>query len=221
MDPYTEPHLDSSALITIDTQNDFTLATGACPIPGTREVIPNMVALLQAYRHHQRPIVHVVRLYPRDGSDTERCRRQQIADGLSFVAPGSDGAELVTALKPDPELRLDAGQLLQGELQPIGANEFILYKPRWGAFYRTQLDSFLHEQEIDTLVFCGCNYPNCPRSSIYQASERDFRVVLVSDALSQLYPRGETEMRNIGVALTSTRKLVEEMDSDLDLSPEG
>ncbi|MEJ2456204.1 MAG: cysteine hydrolase [Candidatus Thiodiazotropha sp.] len=221
MDPYTEPHLDSSALITIDTQNDFTLAAGACPIQGTREVIPNMVTLLQAYRHHQRPIVHVVRLYPRDGSDAERCRRQEIAAGLSFVAPDSDGAELVTELKPEPEVRLDAGQLLKGELQPIGAGEFILYKPRWGAFYRTRLDSFLRERGVDTLVFCGCNYPNCPRSSIYQASERDYRVVLVSDALSQLYPRGETEMRNIGVALMHTHRLVAEMASSLNPLPEG
>ncbi len=214
MDPYTEPHLARSALITIDTQNDFTLATGACPITGTLEVISNMVTLLQAYRRHKRPIVHVVRLYPRDASDAERCRRQEIAAGLSFVAPDSDGAELVSELKPDPELRLNAEQLLKGEMQPIAPREFILYKPRWGAFYRTQLDAFLHEQEVDTLVFCGCNYPNCPRSSIYQASERDYRVVLVNDALSRLYPRGETEMRNIGVALMTTQELIQTMADD-------
>ena len=33
-------------------------------------------------------------------------------------------------------------------------------------------------------MFCGCNFPNCPRTSIYEASERDFRVVLARDAIS-------------------------------------
>lgn len=60
---------------------------------------------------------------------------------------------------------------------------------------------------MDTLVFSGCNYPNCPRTSIYEASERDFRVVLVKDAISQLYPKGEEEMENIGVGLLATHEI--------------
>jgi nicotinamidase-related amidase len=54
------------------------------------------------------------------------------------------------------------------------------------------------------VVFCGCNFPNCPRTSIYEASERDFRVVLVRDAVSGLYERGEQELLNIGVQLMTT-----------------
>lgn len=42
-------------------------------------------------------------------------------------------------------------------------------------------------------MFAGCNFPNCPRTSIYEASERDFRTVLVRDAISGLYERGEHE----------------------------
>ena len=214
MNSYTDPHLTRSALITIDTQNDFTLADGACPIEGTREVIPNMASLLQAYRELQRPIVHVVRLYSRDGANAELCRRREIEAGLAFVAPGSEGAELVSALKPDPEVRLQAERLLNGEFQAIGTQEFILYKPRWGAFFHTGLDAFLRQRSVDTLIFTGCNYPHCPRSSIYQASERDYRAVLVNDALSQLYARGEEEMRRIGVRLMSTRQLLNALDSE-------
>jgi hypothetical protein len=43
------------------------------------------------------------------------------------------------------------------------------------------------------------NFPNCPRTSIYEASEREFRIVLVSDAVSGLYDRGVDECRAIGV----------------------
>ena len=53
-------------------------------------------------------------------------------------------------------------------------------------------------------MFTGCNYPNCTRSSIYEASERDFRIVMIHDAISQLYPKGIEEIKNIGVNVLST-----------------
>lgn len=94
-------------------------------------------------------------------------------------------------------------------MQTIGANEVVIYKPRWGAFYKTPLEQYLSEQNISTLIFCGCNFPNGPRASIYEASERDFRVVLVDDAVSGLYDQGRHEMRNIGIELLSTSQVIE------------
>jgi nicotinamidase-related amidase len=82
-----------------------------------------------------------------------------------------------------------------------------MYKPRWGAFYKTALEEFLQDRGIDTLVFSGCNYPNCPRTSIYEASERDFRVVLAQDAISQLYSKDKEELKNIGVSLLSASEI--------------
>ncbi len=204
---YTNPRFKKSALITIDTQNDFTLNDAPAQIAGTREVIPNMAQLLEVYRKKELLIVHVVRLYLGDGSNVDLCRRQLIEEGNEMVSPGSDGAELVEAIKPDESTRLDANELLSGNLQQIGNNEYVMYKPRWGAFYKTPLEEFLQQREVDTLVFSGCNYPNCPRTSIYEASERDFRVVLVNDAVSQLYPKGEEEMKNIGVSLLETAEV--------------
>ncbi len=211
MNRYTRPQLQQSALITIDTQNDFVLDDAPARIEGTQEIVPNMVRLLEAYRSTARPIVHIVRLYLADGSNVDSCRRQEVEDGLQMVLPDTPGAELVDALKPDPTVKLDTQLLLSGALQQVGDTEYILYKPRWGMFYQTQLDVFLHQHNINTLVFCGCNFPNCPRSSIYQASERDYRIVLVSDAMSQLYARGEQEMHDIGVQLSSTSTLIAEL----------
>ncbi|MEJ2445507.1 MAG: isochorismatase family protein, partial [Exilibacterium sp.] len=135
------------------------------------------------------------------------CRKQIIEEGGEIVAPESEGAELVDNLKPNTSIKLDANTLLAGELQQIGSNEYVMYKPRWGAFYGTRLEEFLKDRKLDTLVFSGCNYPNCPRTSIYEASERDFRVVLAKDAMSQLYPKGEEEMNNIGVSLLETHEI--------------
>ena len=76
-----------------------------------------------------------------------------------------------------------------------------MYKPRWSAFYRTGLEEHLRGLGVDTVVVCGCNFPNCPRTTIYEASERDFRVVLAIDAISGLDERGMEELGNIGVSL--------------------
>jgi nicotinamidase-related amidase len=211
MDSYTQPHFSTSALITIDMQNDFILDEGASPIPGTRKVIAPMLDLLQTYRQSGLTIVHVVRLYLRDGSNAELCRRKVIEAGLEFVAPESEGAELIAALKPETSIRLASGQLLAGEIQTIGLHEFILYKPRWGAFYGTQLNAFLRQRGVDTLVIAGCNYPNCPRTTLYEASERDYRLVVATDALSRLYAKGEEEMLDIGVCLLSAKEILERM----------
>jgi nicotinamidase-related amidase len=82
--------------------------------------------------------------------------------------------------------------------------EVVIYKPRWGAFYGTRLEDHLRERQVSTVVLCGCNYPNCPRTSAYEASERDFRVVFARDAVSGLYDRGERELAAIGVALMTS-----------------
>ncbi len=60
---------------------------------------------------------------------------------------------------------------------------------------------------IDTrlLLDGGFQEPNCPRASIYEASERDFRLVAIADAISGLYERGRDELEGIGVGVMSTQ----------------
>ncbi len=196
--PDTIPEFASAALVTIDTQRDV-LDDGAFPIPGTSAVLPAMRRLVEAFRDARRPIVHVVRIYEHDGSNAEPCRRQLLADGAQLVIRGTPGCQLANELLPDSASQLDEALLLNGGVQRLGASEVAIFKPRWGAFYRTPLEDHLREQAVSTIVFAGCNFPNCPRTSMYEASERDFRVVAVRDAISGLYERGEQELANIGV----------------------
>jgi nicotinamidase-related amidase len=199
-DPYLAAHWASSGLITIDTQCDV-LDGGALEIAGTSAALPAMARLVEAFRAAGRPIVHVVRLYEGDGANVDICRRAAIEAGARMLTPGEAGTELAPGLAPAGASALDPAQLLAGELQPLGPNEVAMYKPRWGAFFGTRLEEHLRAAGSDTLVFCGCNFPNCPRTSVYEASERDFRIVLAQDALSGLYVRGEQELGAIGVLL--------------------
>lgn len=207
-DTDTTLNRNSIALITVDVQNDFVLPGAPAEMPGAYQMIPKAVQLIQAFRRAQKPVIHVVRLYLPDGSNVDLCRRETIRSGTQIVLPGTEGTELVAELKPSRSVRLRSELLLQGNVQPIGAQEFIIYKPRWGAFYRTPLEDFLKQLKIDSLVFCGCNFPNCPRTSIYEASERDFKIALASDAVSGLYEQGVRELERIGVSIQDTAGLI-------------
>ena len=198
-DRHTTPLPGESALLTIDVQADFVEPGAPAEIAGTRERLPAMRRVLDAYRQRGLPIVHVVRLYLRDGSNVDICRRDAILSGAGIVTPGSDGAELVDEMKPEGSARLNAGLLLDGGFQTLRKKEWAMYKPRWDAFHRTALEGHLRSHGVRTVTVIGCNFPNCPRTTIYGASMRDFRVAMFVDAISGIYETGLTELANIGV----------------------
>lgn len=211
---YTDPDLHNSALVTIDVQRDFSLPGAPAEIPGTMHVVPHIVGLLNAYRARGRPIVHIVRLYLSDGSNVDLCRRELIQSGKEIVRPGSVGAQLVQELLPTADTEMNCSHLLGGGIQTLGPSEVAIYKPRWGAFFGTPLRDHLDRLQVNTLVVCGCNFPNCPRTTIYEASERDFRIVLIEDAVSGIYPQGKEELRNIGAHLWSTETVIDGLNTE-------
>jgi nicotinamidase-related amidase len=162
-----------------------------------------MRRMLEAYRCQHLPIIHVLRLYSPDGSNADLCRRAAIENGKAVVLPDSAGAELAGSLKPGSDTRIDATLLLANQLQLLADNEWAMYKPRWDAFYRTPLESHLRSLGVNTIVVVGCNFPNCPRATVYGASARDFRVVLIADAVSGVYDQGLRELNGIGVSTPS------------------
>jgi len=209
LDTFTEPQFESAALVTIDMQRDLLDGAPFC-IPGTSAVLPQVSRLCTAWREAQRPLFHVVRLYQPTSQDVDRCRRAAVAAGQGMLQPGTEGSQLAPGLTSGG-VTLDADLLLSGGLQQVGDAEWVLFKPRWGAFFRTSLSEKLVAKGITTVAVAGCNFPNCPRTTVYEASERDFRVVLVTDAVSGLYPQGEREMEGIGAALMTSESVVQSL----------
>jgi nicotinamidase-related amidase len=196
---YTEPEWASAALVTVDLQREF-LDDGAFPVPGTSEVVAHVVDLAAAFRAARRPIAHVVRLYEPGGADVDLPRRAAVEAGVRIVAPDTVGSQLPDGLLSSP-VALEPEKLLAGEPQYVGPDEAIFFKPRWSAFYRTDLESWLRQRGVTTVVVAGCNLPNCPRATLFDASERDFRTVLVTDAVSQASGERLGDLERIGVNL--------------------
>lgn len=199
MDEWTKPDISKMALLTIDVQREFQ--------PGSPDgraenalAVPAAARIAAAFRNSGKPVIHIVRLYLPDGSNADICRKGRIIKGNPLLTPGSDSSQIAFQLLPDPSIRLDHELLLAGGIQVIGPAEWVIYKPRFGAFYQTPLLEHLEHLDINTLVITGSNFPNCPRATIYEASERDFRIVAVTDAISLLDGKGISELEAIGVA---------------------
>ncbi|MFT3861592.1 isochorismatase family cysteine hydrolase [Micropruina sp.] len=206
-DEWTTPHLDASALLVIDMQADF-LDGGAAPISGSSAVLPTLTGLVSGFRAAGLPIFHVVRLYA--GSDVDLVRRAAVLAGRGPVAPGSAGAEVPAELLGGAA-PLDVETLLAGAAQPVGAREWLLWKPRWSAFHRTDLDARLRRLGVDTVVVAGCNLPNCPRATILDATALDYRVVMVSDALSRVSGERWQDLLGVGAVGASASELLAEL----------
>ena len=159
--PYTAPEFDKSALVTIDVQRDV-LEGQPLEVRGSSAAADAIGRIAEGFRAAGRPIVHIVRLYKRDGSNVDPCRRHLVEGGAAVLAPGSSGSKLAPALLPDPRTRLDSGALLAGAAQEIGADEVVMYKPRWGAFFETPLEAHLRACGTSTAVFCGFNFHDGP-----------------------------------------------------------
>ena len=211
---YVSINWKKSALVIIDMQYDFVSPMGASPIDGTEAILPPLIRLADRFRYYGRPIIHVIRLYKADGSNVDNCRRRLIESGHRIASVGSVGANIISALLPSEPVLLDHKRLLAGEMLNAGKYDHVLYKPRWGAFYQTPLEDFLKKKGIDSVIVAGCNFPNCPRTSIYEASERDFRIGIVENTISGLYEKGHEELANIGVNIFTP----EQTDSLLILS---
>ncbi|MEZ6851991.1 cysteine hydrolase family protein [Halodesulfovibrio aestuarii] len=195
---YTLPEPTQSALITIDLQNDFVLSGAPAEGKGAARAAAMAGEMVRYYRNHGLPIVHVIRVYSTkdNASNVDVCRREAVENGVQLVLSGTEGMQPVADIIPEGVVA-DGDLLLTGEPQRISANEQILWKPRWGCFYNTKLNAILREQNVNTVAIAGTWFANCVRTTIYEATAHDYRVVALRDAIAGIHPEGEADLAKI------------------------
>ena len=211
---YCVPQKGTAALLTLSAQQDFLRPGSPFQVTGAQRVLPALARTVRGFRALGAPLFHAVRLYRPDGSNVDACRRQAVEEGLRVFMPGTSGAELLDEVRPDAAARLDATGLLDGGFQPLGATEWAFYRPRWGAFHDTELETRLGALGVTTLVVCGFNFTTAMRATIYEASARDYRIVLVSDAVGNGSEAAIQELARIGVYLMPSECCLEWLAGD-------
>lgn len=151
----------TSALLLMDFQR-FVLDNFLSPAVAT-EVVNNASKLLRAARAINMLTIHVTVSfrpgYPEIGS-RNALFLQLKESGL--VAPGSDGTNIHASLAPQ-------------DSEPVVA------KHRVGAFTGTDLERLLRAQDIQTLVIAGATTAGVVLSTVRQAFDLDYDIVVASD----------------------------------------
>ncbi len=157
-----------SALLVIDMEMGFLSPASPHCIPAAAGTVPAVCRAVETARDKGIPVFFVKRLYRGDGSDVELARWESWRAGGRAMAPGSAGpigAQAPEGLRPQP-------------------GDYTVIKPRWSAFFQTELDLILRRLGVRTVILAGTTTPNCVRATFYDASALDYNVVVLSDCTS-------------------------------------
>jgi nicotinamidase-related amidase len=79
------------------------------------------------------------------------------------------------------------GHDIVDELYPIDG-EPVIDKPGKGSFYATDLDTILRMRGITSLVACGVTTEVCVHTTVREANDRGYEVLVLSDAVASYFP---------------------------------
>jgi nicotinamidase-related amidase len=173
------------ALVVIDMQVDFVRDGGwfgalGFDLSGIQAIVPTIRTLLDAARGV--PSLHVV--YTRQGnaadlSDLPATKLEQSTrNGVPYGMTGPFGRGLV---------RGEPGWELVEELQPLPA-ERVVEKPGFSSFVGTDLDAWLKERGIRSLILTGVTANVCVLSTLYAAVDLGYDCLVVRDAVAGATP---------------------------------
>lgn len=154
---------EKTAMIVVDMQNDFVQEGAPIEVPRARAMVPRLNRLLDACRAYNILVIyihHVIR-----GGDIDAGRLADhhavIRDNEAIIA-GTPNVEIYEGLKPHP-------------------GDLVVAKPRYSAFYGTDLEAILRSKGIDTLIIGGTVTNVCCDSTTRDAFSRDYKVIFLSD----------------------------------------
>jgi nicotinamidase-related amidase len=146
-----------TALIIGDMQNDFVTESGTLVVPSAEGTVPAIRNLLDLARESGMRVVFV--------QDTHRDGDPEWEIWGEHCREGSWGWKVVDGLAPRED-------------------EVTIRKPRYDAFYGTQLEHMLRVWGVDTLVICGTVANICVHYTASSAAMRWFNVIVPSDCIS-------------------------------------
>jgi nicotinamidase-related amidase len=149
----------TTVVIVIDMQNDFVKDGGSLQVPDARATIEPIQRLLEQARGHGARVVY--------SQDTHGEGDPEFDIWPEHAREGTWGWEIVDELAPRE-------------------GETVVRKPRYDAFYDTDLEGRLEDWGIRTVVVCGTVANICVHYTAASAAIRWYDVVIPRDATSAL-----------------------------------
>jgi len=185
-----------TALIMIDMQRAYLEPESPVCIPGARDTVPACAELIRACRERGIPVIFIVRQYRDDGCDVEHPRLKSWMEAGRPVSVSAEG-------------------MLSGEMPAefgLCDRDYVITKPRFSAFFRTELDMLLRRLGVDTLLMAGTTTPNCIRTTAYDAIALEYNTAVAADCTSsaseEIQRVNLEDMQRIGVQLLSSKDFI-------------
>ena len=178
---------ETTAIILIDMQRDFMEPAGFGESLGNdvsqlrKSIEPNQ-KLLSAARALNIKIIHTREGHRPDLNDVHPEKQARCASGKKIGDVGPMGRILV---------RGEAGHDFIPELYPL-EGESIIDKPGKGAFYSTDLDLMLRKSGIDTLIICGVTTEVCVHTTVREANDRGYKVLVPDECCASYFEEFHT-----------------------------
>ena len=150
-----------TALLVIDLQNCF-VEGYALSVPDGPLILERLNRLADICRGVGMQIIHTTHILRADGSN--------IGIAAEIIAPQRDGI-----LNEGEESAVLHKDLL------VRPGDIVLNKPRFGAFYGTDLDLILRAKGIDTVIISGLTTNVCCETTAREANARDYKVHFLRD----------------------------------------
>lgn len=159
---------EKCALIVIDMQDEFVKPEWTSSwIPEATKQVTKIKRLIDFCRHKNIPVIytafketHLFKDRPKTG-DLMPNRYPELGNNITWFKEGK----------------------IWHELEP-NENEIVIFKPSYGAFYDTPLETILKNIERNTIIICGTLTNYCCGTTARQGYERGFKVIFGSDVTS-------------------------------------
>ena len=154
---------EKTAMLVVDMQNDFVQEGAPIEVPHARAMVPRLNRLLDVCRAHKIPVIYIHHVIRGGNIDAGRLadHHAAIRNNKAIIA-GTPNVEIYEGLKPHP-------------------GDLMVAKPRYSAFYGTDLEAILRSKSIDTLLISGTVTNVCCDSTARDAFSRDYKVIFLSD----------------------------------------
>ena len=188
----------TAALVVIDMENAFIDPTSPLCIKNALATVPACGKVIQKARERKIPVFFVNRIYRKNGSDVEFTRYQSWNDGNRYLAPGSTGPLSIE---------------VPVEFQPK-EGDYCIIKPRFSAFFQTELDLILRRLGVKTVILTGTTTPNCIRTSCYDGLSLDYNILIIEDCCSsnteEIQRVNMEDMARVGAVITVAEEFMDE-----------
>ncbi len=159
---------DQTAVVVVDMQNGFCHPDGSLYAPPSEDAIDPVTDVIATARDAGAPVIFTRDVHPPEQFEDNRYYDEFERWG-EHVLEGSWEAEIVDEIA-------------------VRDDDHVVVKHTYDAFYRTDLEGYLDTHGISDLLICGTLANVCVLHTAGSAGLRDYRPVIIDDALGFIEP---------------------------------